>query len=252
MSHIIAVANQKGGVAKTTTAVSLAAGLARFHDKKVLLIDLDPQANATLWMPIPEEDYNKPGIYELLNEEVSLPDAVRSFGSKLSIIPSHIKLARLEPALTGALDAYRLKEALAQNQYDYVVLDCPPSLGALTLNALVAATHVVVPVKAAFFGLSAVDDFMETTQMIRQRLNPSLSIVGILLTLHNEQTTIAKDVTQVIREKYGDLLFRTSIGVNVKLDEAASAQKSIFVYDAQAKGALEYKAFVAEVVERVE
>lgn len=251
MGHIIAVANQKGGVAKTTTAVSLAAGLARFHSKKVLLVDLDPQANSTLWMPIGEAEYNKPGVYELLDEQVSLTDAVRHFGTRLALVPSHIKLAKLEPSLTGALDAYRLKEALNQHPYDYVVLDCPPSLGPLTMNALVAATDVIVPVKAAFFGLSAVDDFMETTQMIQHRLNPDLRVLGILLTLHNEQTSITRDVTQVLREKYEDLMFGTTIGVNVKLDEAASAQQSIFAYDAQAKGAQDYQAFVAEVIERV-
>ena len=175
---------------------------------------------------------------------------VQGLGTYSHVVPSHIRLAKLEPALSGALDSYRLKEALDGAAYDFIVLDCPPSLGSLTLNALVAATHVVVPVKPSTYGISAVADFMETLEAVQRRLNPELQLLGILLTLYDARTTMAKDVTDYLQETYGDKLLPTHIGVNIRLDEAASAQQSIFRFDPSSHGAHDYMAFVEEVLHR--
>jgi chromosome partitioning protein len=155
---VIAIANQKGGVAKTTTAINLASGLAR-RSLRTLLIDLDAQANATQSLPVP--DGPTLTIYEVFNHEVEVLDAIYPVDENFDALASHIKLAKLEPQLTGAVDAYKLREVLDNLTYDYVIIDCPPSLGALTTNALVAATHVLVPVTASYYGLNAVADFME-------------------------------------------------------------------------------------------
>ena len=248
--RVVAVANQKGGVAKTTTAVNLAAGLVG-KGKTTLLIDLDPQANATETMPLDVTGFHKSGVYELLSRERSVAEVARPLDGRLSVIPSHIKLARLEPSLVGPVDAYRLKDALTGVHYDYVVIDCPPSLGPLTTNALIAATDVIVPVKPAFFGLSAVNDFMETISQIRARLNEGLNVLGILVTLYDARTSIAQDVVEALTDGYGDLLFSTRIAMNVRLDEAASAQQSIYKYAPNSSGAQNYNAFVEEVLSRV-
>ena len=244
------MANQKGGVAKTTTAINLAAGLVA-KGKATLLIDLDPQANATETMPLDVDEFHKSGVYELLSRERSVAEVARPLGGTLSMVPSHIKLARLEPSLVGPVDAYRLKDALTHINYDYVVVDCPPSLGPLTTNALIAATDVIVPVKPAFFGLSAVNDFMETIDQIRTRLNANLNVLGILITLYDARTSIAHDVIEALVDGYGELVFTTRITMNVRLDEAASAQQSIFEYDSNSSGAQNYRAFVEEVLSRV-
>ncbi|CAN5889651.1 AAA family ATPase [soil metagenome] len=247
--RVIAVANQKGGVAKTTTAVNLAAGFATNH--RVLLIDLDPQANATETMPINVDDLENSSVVEVLTKAKTVEEVAQRLGKKLAIVPSHIKLARLEPSLVGPVDAYRLKEAVEALDYDFVVVDCPPSLGPLTTNALIAATDVIVPVKPAFFGLSAVTDFMETVRQVKTRLNPDLKVLGILVTLHDARTSIARGVIEALSNEYGDLLFKTRVTINVQLDEAASARQSIFKYDPKSSGARNYSAVLAEVYERV-
>lgn len=247
--RVIAVANQKGGVAKTTTAVNLAAGFATNH--RVLLIDLDPQANATETMPINVDDLENSSVVEVLTKAKTVEEVAQRLGKKLAIVPSHIKLARLEPSLVGPVDAYRLKEAVEALDYDFVVVDCPPSLGPLTTNALIAATDVIIPVKPAFFGLSAVTDFMETVRQVKTRLNPDLKVLGILVTLHDARTSIARDVIEALSNEYSDLLFKTRVTTNVQLDEAASARQSIFKYAPKSSGAQNYSAVLAEVYERV-
>jgi chromosome partitioning protein len=249
--RIIAVANQKGGVAKTTTSVNLAAGLAR-EGHQVLLIDLDAQANATQSLRLPDNDVASLGIYEVLEGKASMSEAARVIADRFRLVPSHIKLARLEPLLQGALDAYRLRDALSSEDAGFVVLDCPPSLGALTTNALVAATDVVVPVTASYYGLSAVSDFMETMEVIKRRINPKLCLLGILVTIYDGRPTISKDVVAVLEKSYGDTIFKTMISKNVRLDEAASAQASIFDYDPSSRGAEDYQAFLQEVISRVQ
>ena len=245
----IAISNQKGGVAKTTTAINLAHGLVR-KGFKVLLIDLDSQANTTESLPIDMSDVASRGVYEVLNRELSVAQAVRNLDANFDLLPSHIKLAKLEPILNGAVDAYRLKDALSEVMADYVVIDCPPSLGPLTQNALIAATHVVIPVKPAYFGLSAVSDFLETCEQVKRRLNPSLSITGILVTQYDPRTKLAQDVTAELNKRYGDLVFQTRIQTNIRLDEATSAKLSIFSYDPKSSGAVNYASFVDEVLAR--
>lgn len=249
MGRVIAVGIQKGGTGKSTTAVNLAAGLTL--KKRVLLIDLDPQANATEALLADLSGTEGAGAYQLLQGTKKLDDLVRPVSLFLDIVPSHINVARLEPTLSGSLDAYRLKEALVGSEYDYVIIDCPPSLGALMTNALAAATDVLVPVKPATFGLSAVHDFMETLAVVQQRLNPDLKLLGILITLFDGRTVIARDAVDYLVEQFGSKVLETRIRVNVQLDEAASAQKSIFDFDPRSRGAEDYALLAMEVHERV-
>jgi len=246
---IVAIANQKGGVAKTTTAINLASGLA-MKGLRTLLIDLDPQANATQSLPPPHKDVN--AVYEVLDQKVGVLEAAYCVGDNLDVLASHIKLAKLEPQLQGAVDAYRLREALDGLPYHYVIIDCPPSLGALTTNALVAATHVLVPVTASYYGLSAVADFMETFTQIRKIVNTRLHLLGIVVTIYDARLKIANDVVGVLRETYGDAVLDSVIQKNVRLDEAASDRSSIFDYDPSSRGADNYRSLLEEVLRRAD
>ncbi len=245
--RVIALANQKGGVAKTTTAINLASGLAR-RNMRTLLVDLDPQANATQSLPIP--DALEVTVSEVLDQKISIEEATYQVDSNFSALASHIKLAKLEPQLTGAVDAYRLRELLDGLPYDYVIVDCPPSLGALTTNALVAATHVLIPVTASYYGLNAVADFMETFSQIRRVVNSRLKLLGIVVTIFDGRLTIAKDVEALLRTTYGDRVFSAVIRKNVRLDEAASDRSSIFSFDPGSQGAKDYNELLEEVIER--
>lgn len=244
---VIAVANQKGGVAKTTTAINLASGLA-LQGARTLLVDLDAQANATQSLPVPEDLALT--VYEVFNQGTPIAEAICRVDEHFDALPSHIKLAKLEPQLQGPVDAYRLREALSELTYEYVIIDCPPSLGALTTNALVAATHVIVPVTASYYGLNAVADFMETFGQIRRVVNPKLRLLGVVVTIYDSRLTISRDVVALLRETYGDDLFTTVIHKNVRLDEAASDQSSIFSYDPASRGAADYRELLKEVLER--
>lgn len=246
---VIAIANQKGGVAKTTTAINLASGLA-LRGSRTLLIDLDAQANATQSLPSPDEDVST--IYEVFSQELDVADAAYRVGNNFDALASHIKLAKLEPQLQGAVDAYRLREALEGLSYEYILIDCPPSLGALTTNALVAASHVLVPVTASYYGLNAVTDFMETFAQIRKVVNTRLRLLGIVVTIFDSRLKIANDVVGVLRETYGETVFKTVIQKNVRLDEAASGRTSIFDYDPASRGAENYRHLLEEVLERAD
>ena len=252
MQHVIAVANQKGGVAKTTTALNLAVGLSRQPEQyRVLMVDLDPQANATESLPVDLERAAQAGTYHVLEQRLSVADVVQQVGENLDLSPSHIGMARLEPTLSAALAAYRLQEALEEVDYDFVVIDCPPSLGGLTTNALVAATDVVVPVKPATYGLSAVRDFMDTFDLVQARMNEKLRLLGVLVTLYDSRTTLSKDAIAFLEEAFGDALFQTRIRMNVRLDEAASARQAIFDFAPSSSGAEDYDSFLKEVLARV-
>lgn len=250
VAPIIAVANQKGGVAKTTTVLNLAAGLAaRSH--RVLIVDLDPQANATSSTPADLNRAGEASMFHVLGEGHPLPSIIQRAWAGVDIAPSSIQVARLEPTLSGALDVYRLKEALEDVDYEFAVVDCPPSLGPLTLNALVAATHVLVPVKAATYGLAAISDFEQTRTLVSKRLNPSLELLGILITQWDGRTVLAREAAEYLERQYGDQLLNTRIRVNVRLDEAVSAQEPIFKFDSASSGAQDYTALTEEVLQRV-
>ncbi len=247
--RVIAIANQKGGVAKTTTAVNLASGLA-LNGTRTLLVDLDPQANATQSLPQPEKVVAT--VFDVLSGVLTVSEATYAVDPHLDLLASHIKLAKLEPQLQGVVDAYRLRDAFNGLPYEYIVVDCPPSLGPLTTGALVAATHVLVPVTASYYGLNAVADFMETYAQIQSRINLQLRLLGIVITIFDRRLKIANDVATLLRENYRSDVLTTVIEKNVRLDEAASGQTSIFSYDGTSRGAENYRQLLKEVLERAD
>ena len=251
MRRVIAVGNQKGGVAKTTTALNLAAGLSGFGNRNVLIVDMDPQADATQSLPLDDGAASDASIAELLEGTKTLSETIQELSAKVHLLPSTIGLASLEPRLTGVRDVFRLKEALEVSDHDFVIIDCPPSLGNLTTNALVAATHVLIPVPPAAFGLRAVPEFLRTVEMVQRRYNPDLKLLGILITSMDSRTVMARDVAEVLTDHYGSDVLKTRIRVNVRLDEAVSARQSIFRFDPRSSGAQDYGELVQEVLKRV-
>ena len=253
-TKIITIINQKGGVGKSTTAINLAAGLGE-NGKQVLLVDLDPQGNATSCFGIDKCQINK-CIYDVLLsdiptpiEEVIIPDVCEG----LDVVPATINLAGAEVELVSEIAREnRLKDAVGalRGKYDYILIDCPPSLGLLTVNALVAADKLIIPIQCEFYALEGVTKLLDSMKRVKARLNPSLDIYGILLTMYDGRTTLAKQVAAEVRNYFGRQVFETIIPRTVKLSEAPSYGLPITQYDPNGKGSLAYKNLAKEVIAR--
>ena len=249
--HVIAIANQKGGVGKTTTAINLAANLAG-RGKSVLVVDLDPQGNTTSGLGIDKTKLEK-GTYAALQDPAqALTTIVQVKEFKISVLPASPVLAAAEVELVSApRREFLLKTILDEMDFEYVLIDCPPSLGLLTLNGLTAANYVMIPVQAEYYALEGLGQLMETINRVRQALNPNLQLLGVLLTMHSGRTTLSRQVQEEVEKHFGNRVFETVIPRNVRLAEAPSFGQPISAYDKWSKGAKSYKQLAKEVVDRV-
>jgi chromosome partitioning protein len=253
LSIVIAIANQKGGVGKTTTTVNLAAAFAR-RGRRVLLLDLDPQGNSSI------------SFLDLQGVDLSAYDMMVDGGGGLSnyiyktpvegleIVPARINLAKLESKLVGDFDApFRLKDRVEaiKDTYDIILIDTPPTLGLITVNALVAATHVLIPIQSSFYALEGTDDLLETIEKVKARPNPDLRVLGVVVTLFDKRTTLAREVYEQIRTVFGAQMFETVITKSVRLEEAPAYRESIFTFAPHSSGAQEYAKLCEEVMTRV-
>src|ERR1700709_377927 len=251
---IIAITNQKGGVGKTTTAINLAAALAS-KGRKTLLVDLDPQANSS--MSFLDIHQLQRSIYDALtDEQIHIADILKPAEKieNLHIAPSTIALAKIEAKLIGELDShYRLKDELqsVQDNFDYIIIDTPPTLGIITVNALVAASTALIPIQASYFALEGTDDLLETIDKIKVRANPQLQILGALITMYDKRTLLAKDIYEQIQPVFGVKVFETVITKSVRLEESPAYRESIFTFAPRSTGAYEYYRLSEEVLSRV-
>jgi len=254
VSKVIAVANQKGGVGKTTTSVSLAASVALLG-KRTLLVDVDPQGNSTTGLGINRSDL-RAGLYEVLSGTRFIGEVLQSTElPQLLVIPATRNLVGAEIELVSAeRREYRLKEALglARDHYEYVFLDCPPSLGLLTLNGLVAADALLVPIQSEYYALEGLSALLETMRLVQKRLNPNLNLEGIVITMFDGRNRISNEVLEEIRKHFPDALYRTIIRRNVRLSESPSYGKPICLYDANSTGAQDYLELAKELISRGE
>lgn len=251
---IIAITNQKGGVGKTTTAINLAAALAT-KGFRTLLIDVDPQANSS--MSFVDVHELEASIYEALTDSaVGLKDIILPAAKveHLHVAPAAISLAKIESTLLGELDShFRLKDQVdpIRDDFDYIVIDTPPTLGIITVNALVAASHVLVPIQSSYFALEGTDDLLETIDKIKVRANPDLQILGVVITLFDKRTLLSRDIQDEIGQVFGDKLFETKISKSVRLEESPAYKEPIFSFAPRSSGAYEYYKLSEEVLSRV-
>lgn len=248
--NIIAVVNQKGGVGKTTSTVNIAAQLAQ-KDKPVLLVDLDPQGNATSGLGIPKDTIGI-STYEVLCQGAALHEAVQPTHTEgLFVLPANANLAGAEVDLVQVEHReFQLQQALSSASYAYILIDCPPSLGLLTVNALTAARSVLIPVQAEYYALEGLSQLLNTIQRVRGHLNPSLDLLGVAITMYDKRTSLSEQVLHEIKQYFGDKLFKTLIPRNIRLAEAPSYGQTIFEHDKWSKGAWAYKALAKEVAKR--
>jgi chromosome partitioning protein len=250
---ILAIANQKGGVGKTTTAFNLASALALIG-KNTLLVDIDPQAHSTVSMVNNCSKFDKCMYDVLVDSEIKIKDViVETAVPGLEIAISKIAMAKLEPILLGEIDGhFRLKDVIepVKKMYDFIIIDTPPTLGLITLNALVAATHILIPIQSSYLSLEGTDDLLETVIKIRKNVNPSLQVLGVLITLHDKRTNISRDAVERIQRVFGKKVFRTIISKSVKLEESPAYRESIFTYAPESVSAMQYKKLAQEVIKR--
>lgn len=249
MANILAVTNQKGGVGKTTTTINVAYNLSK-EGKKVLLIDLDPQGNATSGLGLSKSGST---TRDVLAGRATLKSAVKESPYKnLYVLPTDSELATLETEIANSKDrAIRLKKVLAEAEFDVVLIDCPPSLGLLTVNALTAASAVIIPVQTEYYALEGLGQLLETMKLVRQALNPRLAILGVVMTMHNARMTLSAQVEEQLRKNFKDRLFETVVPRNIRVAEAPSHGKPVGEYDKWSKGARAYKQLTKEVMERL-
>jgi chromosome partitioning protein len=247
---IITIANQKGGVGKTTTSINVSAALA-FLGYKILLVDMDPQSNSTVSFIDPHQ--LKYTIFDFLeNTNMSFEDVVQPTSiNNLSLLPSSIALAKLESKLIGEIDGhFRLKDRVDsfKFKYDYTIIDTPPTLGLITINSFVASSHLIIPIQSSYFALEGTDDLLETIEKVRNRSNPDLALLGVVITMYDKRTVIAKDSVTHIKKLFGRKVFNTVISRNVRLEESPAYKESIFTFAPNSRGAEEYQQLAKEIL----